>query len=181
MKKAFVAVVLLFSLCIVSTAGNLGTARGENDSESLNKYLAALKKDPWNQNLREKIINLVRQMNPKPEVPAEAVCSEVSGGSLFEAARAGRDFMGSAAEYEKALLIAPWRAADYCKSAVAYEKAGRYGLAVRNYKYYLLAAPNAPDSADIKSRIERLKAAGRSESKKAVTEILSGQNNGPAK
>ena len=52
-------------------------------------------------------------ITPKPSVPPEAIESEGAAEFAFKNAKSSADYAASARHYEKALLTAPWVAADY--------------------------------------------------------------------
>lgn len=55
-----------------------------------------------------------------------------------------------------ASLLAPCVASYYFNLGVAYDKGGRPRDAIRNFKLYLVAAPNADDARDVRKRIAGL-------------------------
>jgi tetratricopeptide (TPR) repeat protein len=79
----------------------------------------------------------------------------------FKNAKANSDFSDAAKQYEKALLLAPWLAADYFNGGVAHEKAGENKAAIASFSLYLLAAPNADDTLAVKKRIGGLQYAAQ--------------------
>jgi len=123
----------------------------------LKQFLADLQKTPANDALREKIIRLARVMNPLPAAPEEVAMHEGAAEYAFQHAKTPADFSDAAKEYEKALLIAPWLAANCFNCGVAYEQAGNPPEAIRTFSLYLLAAPEAKDVNDVRKRIGGLK------------------------
>jgi tetratricopeptide (TPR) repeat protein len=79
----------------------------------------------------------------------------------FKYAEVNSDYSDAAKQYEKALLLAPWLAADYFNCGVAHEKAGENQEAIRSFKFYLLAAPHADDVQTVKKRIGGLQYAAQ--------------------
>ena len=115
--------------------------------------LAELKKSPADEALREKIVKQALAMDPKPKVPDDVALHEGAAEYALKNAKSVADFADAAQEYEKALLIAPWLAADYLACGAAYEKEGEFAPAIRCFKFYLLAAPDAPDAYEMRKRI----------------------------
>ncbi|MHB8412238.1 MAG: hypothetical protein ACYDDI_09870 [Candidatus Acidiferrales bacterium] len=150
-----------------------GVARAQSPAQSpddqLTQMVAQLQKSTNDQALREKIINLVLTLNPKPATPDAATEAEGAAEYAFKNAKVNSDFSDAAKQYEKALLLAPWLAADYFNCGVAYEKAGEDTEAIHSFNLYLLAAPNANDAQAVKKRIGGLQYADqKAEDKQAV-------------
>jgi len=140
-------------------------AQAQTTNDTLNKYVSDLQKNPLDAALREKIIKLVLTMDPKPALPGEVAIHEGAAEYAFKSAKTNADFADAAQEYEKALLAAPWLAADYFNCGVAYEKAENFDAAIRNFNLYLTAAPDAQDATDVRKRIGGLKYAAEKEAK----------------
>ena len=111
--------------------------------------------------MREKIIALALTLNPKPATPTAVIQAEGAAEYAFKNAKANSDFSDAAKQYEKALLMAAWLAADYFNCGVAHEKAGENKEAIRNFNLYLLAAPNADDAQAVNKRIGGLQYAAQ--------------------
>ena len=75
------------------------------------------------------------------------------GRAAFKGAKEARDFQDAADEFKKALLYAPWLAEGYYNLGVIQDKAGHYDDAMKNLKFYLLAAPKAPDAEKVNELI----------------------------
>ena len=71
----------------------------------------------------------------------------------MESAQSKEDFKIAANLYQKASVLAPWKAEIYYNLALAQEKAGEPQAGVQSLKFYLLAAPNAADKAKVKEKI----------------------------
>jgi tetratricopeptide (TPR) repeat protein len=136
-------------------------ASTDNPSDQLQQLAAQLQKSPDDQALREKIIALALTLNPKPTTPDAATMAEGGAEYAFKDAKTTSDYSAAAKQYEKALLLAPWLADDYFNCGVAHEKAGENKDAIRNFKLYLLAAPNADNVQTIKKRIGGLQYAAQ--------------------
>ena len=124
--------------------------------QALTYYVEALKVDINNQKLREKIIKLVRKIQPPPALPDEARRFTVRGQTAIKEAKNISDYKEAILEFNKALRIAPWWADAYFNLAVAQEKAEQFAKAIRNLKLYLLAAPHAPDYQKVEDQIYAL-------------------------
>jgi tetratricopeptide (TPR) repeat protein len=128
---------------------------GQTDSsgDQLQQLITQLQQSPNDQALREKIIALALTMNPKPPTPIAATQAEGAAEYAFVHAQNNADYSDAAKQYEKALLLAPWLAADYFNCGVAQEKAGELKEAILSFNLYLLAAPNADDAQAVNKRI----------------------------
>ena len=149
------SVTLLFSNVAALALVSLSACAQDinNAPDSFQQTFADLQKNPGDDALREKIIKLALTLNPKPATPDDAITHEGAAEYAFKNAKANSDYSDAAKEYEKALLAAPWVAADYFNCGMAHEKAGENKDAIRNFNLYLLAAPNADDAVDVKKRI----------------------------
>ena len=146
-----------------------GVARAQSPDDQVTQLIAQLQKSPNDQALREKIINLALTLNPKPAIPIAVTRAEGAAEYAFKNAKSNSDYSDAAKQYEKALLLAPWLAADNFNCGVAHEKAGENTAAIRSFKLYLLAAPNADDVLAVNKRIGGLQYADqKAEDKQAV-------------
>jgi tetratricopeptide (TPR) repeat protein len=108
-------------------------------------------------------------MRPAPATPPEALEFEGAAEYAFKNAKSEADFVDAAQQYEKALLVAPWKAADYFNLGVAQEKARQLKPAIQSLELYLLALPNANDTEEVRKRIGGLRfAAARAERQDAL-------------
>jgi tetratricopeptide (TPR) repeat protein len=139
-------VLLLLAICI-------STAQAQTPQDTLNQYVAELKKNPGDAVLREKIIKFVQTMKPKPVMPEDAERYMARGAAAAKGATAGQDFRDAAAEFQKASLAAPWLPAAYYNLGVTQDKAGQYEEAIQNLKLYIIAAPDASDLKAVKNMI----------------------------
>ena len=149
MRKIFPAVLLIFMLSLVI----ISAAQAQSPQQTLNQYVSDLQKNPNDYALREKIIRHVQTMRPAPAVPEEAKRHLVRGKAAFNGAKEARDFQDAADEFKKALLYAPWLAEGYYNLGVIQDKAGHYDDAMKNLKFYLIAAPKAPDADKVKDLV----------------------------
>jgi len=158
MRKICFAALLPLMLVFVL----LSTVQAQSPQETLTQYISDLQKSPTDTALREKIIKHVQTMRPEPAIPAEIVKHEGAAEYAFKSAKNESDYLDSAKEYEKALLLAPWLATDYFNCGVAYEKAGQFKNAITQFNFYIMAAHDAPDANAVRKRIGGLEyAAGK--------------------
>jgi tetratricopeptide (TPR) repeat protein len=125
--------------------------------EQLRQYVMQLQADPADVALRTKIIRLALRLHPKPAIPNAVLEHEGAAAYAFKHAQSPADFTSAAAEYEKALLLAPWNARDYYNLGYCYEKATDQQKAIAEYRLYLLAAPHANDADEVTEKIVALK------------------------
>jgi len=126
--------------------------------ETLDQYMEDLKKSPGDNALREKIIKLALTMKPAPEVPETAERSIARGTAFAQKATDGAGHKKAISEFKSAANAAPWVALIYYNLGVVQEKAGLYAEALQNLKLYLVAAPEAKNSRDVKNKIYALEA-----------------------
>lgn len=139
-------VVLLLGLSV-------SISQAQSPQQTLNQYVADLQKAPNDYTLREKIIKHVQSMRPAPAVPEEAKRHLARGKAALRGAKEARDFQDAAEEFKKALLHAPWLAEAYYNLGVIQDKAGHYDDAMKNLRFYLIAAPKAPDAEKVKELV----------------------------
>ena len=149
-----IQVAVVLSVIIFSAASI--QSQPLNPQDTLNQYISELQKKPNNYALRARIINFVHEMKPAPAVPPEAEKFSSRAESIFKNAKSLADFEAAAREYEKALLLAPWVEDYYYNLGVIYEKAVKPQEAKSNFEYYLLAAPKARDTKDVRDHIAKL-------------------------
>jgi tetratricopeptide (TPR) repeat protein len=145
--------IVLVSLLTIVIVAVSHLAEAQTPQQSLNQYVADLQKNPGDYALREKIVKHVQMMKPAPAVSEEAKRHLVRGRAAFKGAKEARDFQDAAAEFSKALLHAPWLAEGYYNLGVIQDKAGQYDDAMKNLKFYLIAAPKAPDAEKVKELV----------------------------
>jgi tetratricopeptide (TPR) repeat protein len=94
--------------------------------------------------------------------PCAAVKREMTYGRVaLEDAKDKAGFLKSAALFETAARKAPECAQAFFNMGLVYEKAGEYGKALAAMTSYLRLAPNAPDKADVETKIFELEYRGR--------------------
>jgi len=100
--------------------------------------------------IHESIFGILR-MNPSLSgmLPEEARKHALRGEMLVKES----NFEQAAAEYTKAIRIAPYAARLYYNSALIYAELKKYSEAIRQMKTYLQAVPNAPDARAAKDEM----------------------------
>jgi tetratricopeptide (TPR) repeat protein len=151
-RKAQTTIVRTYLLLAVVLTG---TAMAQSTNDAFKQAVAQYQQSPTPANA-EAIIKLALGMKPAPAVPEEAEKFIARGQAAVESAKEPADFKAAAAEFEKAVLAAPWIANAYYNLGVVQDKAGDYAGAIRNLNLYLLAAPNADDARAVKSLIYKI-------------------------
>ena len=144
---------ILSAIFLLLFCASVSTAHAQTPQQALARYISDLQKSPNDYALRERIIKHVQTMKPAPAVPEEARRYLVRGKAAFKGTREVKDFNEAAEEFKKALLYAPWLAEGYYNLGIIQDKAGLYADAMQNLKFYLMAAPNAPDTEKVKDLI----------------------------
>jgi tetratricopeptide (TPR) repeat protein len=188
MRKYGLLALVGLTLVTLSLVAHFAAAQDSTNApaastrDRLQQLTAQLQQSPGDQALREKIIALALTLNPKPATPDGATMAEGAAEYVSKNAKTTSDYSDAAKQYEKALLLAPWLAADYFDCGVAHEKAGETNDAIRNFKLYLLAAPNADDAQAIKKRVGGLQYAAQKtedEANRAAREAVAKQAAAP--
>jgi hypothetical protein len=102
------------------------------------------------------MLEALREVKPAPAIPAEAERFDGRAQYAFKSATSEAEMLEAAREYLKAVEAAPWVADYYFNLCAILEKAKRPAEAMRACKFYLAAAPEAPDASDIRKRIAGL-------------------------
>jgi tetratricopeptide (TPR) repeat protein len=162
---ALAVLAALLSACALSPA-----VQAQSPQETLNQYTAALKDNPDDYELRDKIIRHVQTMEQPPAMPEEAVRHMARGAAASKGAKNQNDFKEAVKEFEKASLSAPWLANIYYSLGVAQDEAGMYADAIKSLNLYLQAAPDSPDVKELIYQIEyRQEKAAKDSAPKAIT------------
>jgi tetratricopeptide (TPR) repeat protein len=153
-------ITLFFALtCLLATPGLSAQSNRTNSSASritLNQYIEKLKKNPANNALRKKIFSLALTMKPAPTVPVKVERNMTRGAAFARKAAGASGYNKAIAEYEAATNSAPWLAIAYYNLGVLQEKVGYYTEAVRNFNWYLMAAPKAKNARAVKNTVYAL-------------------------
>jgi len=128
-------------------------ASAQTNREHLNQFLADLQRDPDNQSLREKIIKVVQELKPAPEIPEDARRHFVKATTIQKESKDAQALDLAINEYKQALLTAPWWAEAYYNLGVGSEQAGRFDTAIEALKLYLLTNPSATEARETQDRL----------------------------
>jgi tetratricopeptide (TPR) repeat protein len=148
--------LLIMSALFVPAFGAQSQKAG--GSEDLKQYVEELKKKPGDKALREKIIKIAVGMKPAPAMPEDAERSMARGAAFAKKASDSAGYKKAITEFEAATNAAPWLALAYYNLGVVQERAGLFNDAIQSLKFYLLAAPDAKNSRDVKNTIYALEA-----------------------
>lgn len=140
----------IFGLTLLVLAAS---AHAQSPREQLKQMVEQLQKTPTDHALREKIIKLAAGIKPAPAIPEEAEKRSVRGEYALKDAKSAQDFEGAAAEFLAASNLAAWVPAYYFNLGVVREKQGKLPDAKAAFSWYVLAAPNAADTAEVKKKI----------------------------
>lgn len=139
-------------------AGDLAEKNGHS-RQAIDHYLNALKDQHYTVEgdadfrLRQKIISIVHRLNVPPATPEQAERAMSVARAVQAEAKDGSGYNKAIRKYEEALQIAPWLADLYFNLGALCERNGNFNGAIRNFKLYLLAAPDAEDSQKVKDKI----------------------------
>lgn len=140
----------------LAQAGDRAEEAG-NFREAVKEYVAALQSAPEGttveQELREKIINLVSKLDPPPALPEAAERHMIRAATAAKIAKSDKDIRDAIAELEKALRLAPWLADGYYNVAILKERVSDYLGAIASLKLYLLTPRAAADAPDVRKKI----------------------------
>jgi len=131
----------------------LTQAQSQSPRETLKQYVADLQRDPDNQSLREKIIKVVQELKPVPEIPEDGRRHFVKATTIQKETKDAQALDLAIGEYKQALLTAPWWAEAYYNLGVASEEAGRFDTAIEALKLYLLTNPSATEAREAQDRL----------------------------
>jgi hypothetical protein len=149
---ASVLLVLLFAAVIAAMAQS-------DPQQTLSQYVSDLQKNPADTALREKIIALALSMNPPPVIPEAAREHYVTATTIVENGKSNDDFKQAEAQYQEALLPAPWWGGAYKKLAVTQKLLGEYDRAAASLNLYILTKP--ADARDAQDEIYKVRALGQ--------------------
>jgi tetratricopeptide (TPR) repeat protein len=128
-------------------------AQSQSPRETLKQYLADLQRDTDNHSLREKIIKVVQELKPPPEIPEDARRHFVKAATVQKESKDAQALDLAIGEYKQALLTAPRWAEAYYNLGVASEQAGRFDTAIDALKLYLLTNPSATEAREAQDRL----------------------------
>ncbi len=146
---------LLFLPLLVPMPAAFASKKAANH-EAFDRDVESLRSSPNDNALREKIIKTALGMKPAPAVPEEAERNMARGAAFAQKASDTAGYRKAITEFESASNAAPWLALAYYNLGVMQDKAGLYQDAIRSLKFYLMAAPNAKNSREVKNTIYAL-------------------------
>jgi tetratricopeptide (TPR) repeat protein len=121
------------------------------------RAVAGVKASPRNMALRERVIELSKQLRPAPAIPEEAKRRLEKGLGAVADAKLDEDYLVAAAEFEAASVAAPWWGDPYHHLGVVYEKAKQPAQALAALR---LALAVDPEDKDVKSLLARVEHGG---------------------
>ncbi len=145
--------IIIFILAILTS---MASVHAQSPREQFTQMVEQLQKTPTDNALREKIIKLAQEVKPAPTVPEEVERRMARGEAAFESAKDVSGYDNALREFQAATNAAPWYANAYFNLGVAQEKAGKAKAAIESFRFYLLAAPDGKDAAEVKKRIYKL-------------------------
>ncbi len=154
---------LLFSSLVISFLA-LQT-QAQTSQEILDQYISDLQKNPNDKALREKIIRMASELEPRPVIPDEAKRPFYKAATFFKEAQDPSGYDLAIRAYKDAIRIAPWWPEAYFNLGIAQEKAELFGEAVETLKLYLLTQPE--DAEDAEKKLYELEAKGELAAKAA--------------
>ncbi len=151
MKSTSSLLIVVFTFLVLAAGANAQSPR-----EQLQQMVEQLQKTPTDNALREKIIKLAAEIKPALALPEEAERRMARGEAAFERAKEPAEYANAVREFQAAATAAPWFATPYFNIGVAEEKADHPKEAMESFRWYLLAAPDAKDAAEVKKRLFKL-------------------------
>jgi tetratricopeptide (TPR) repeat protein len=106
--------------------------------------------------IARKTIEVARRLDPPPAVPEDARRHAAFASISVKEAKDASGYEKAIGEYLRAVCSAPLWADLYVNAALVYEQMGRYQNAHDFLSCYLLAAPEAPDAAQIRTKLYEL-------------------------
>ncbi len=162
--------IIIFILAILTS---MASAHAQSPREQLTQMVEQLQKTPTDNALREKIIRLAREVKPAPAMPEEVERRMARGEAAFESAKDVSGYDNALREFQAAANAAPWYANAYFNLGTAQEKGGKAKAAIESFRFYLLAAPDGKDAAEVKKRIYKLEYAAEQTAAQAAAEQVS--------
>ncbi len=129
--------------------------------EQLNQLVTQLQANAGDTVLRERIIQLAREIKPPPAVPEEARRHFVEGAAIARAAQNAAQQVLAVQSFQQALGVAPWWGDAWYNLAVAQELAGQIDPAQESLRLYILTNPGEKEAREAQDRIYTLNARKR--------------------
>ncbi|MCX5915975.1 MAG: hypothetical protein NTX30_04715 [Deltaproteobacteria bacterium] len=125
--------------------------------EAFQYYMTALNTgDSFQLPATEKIISLYQKLNPPPPLPEEALKYAAFASFAIKEAKDNKGYEKALSEYISAIRLAPWWSDLYLNTALLFEQLGDHQSAYAFLKIYFIAAPNAPDREQLKTKLYEL-------------------------
>ena len=128
--------------------------------DALDGYARALAKmpsgDEKEQRLMEKSIRAARSLDHG--IPDDARKHLVRAQAMLKNASSAQDYGLVTGEVDAALQVAPYWSTAFFNRGLLKEKRGDYDGAIRDLKFYLLAAPEASDAGAVRDKITGIEA-----------------------
>jgi ankyrin repeat protein len=149
-RTILLGLVLLPLFCATGLPARAQTA---NPQDTLNQYVADLKKDPENAALRAKTIAFAQTILPAPEIPEDARHHYIRGSVFAKEAKTDAEFASATQEYLQAIYIAPWWGNAYFGLAMVQKMSGQFDAATANLKLALQAKMEEKDVKEAQDQI----------------------------
>ncbi|MCF6179876.1 MAG: tetratricopeptide repeat protein [Geopsychrobacter sp.] len=104
----------------------------------------------------KKSIQIALQLDPLPAIPQEAVRHTARAEAYLKSATSNEEFEKALAEFDAALLLAPWWQDVWFNLGIAQKNAGDPGAAIRSLQMFLLAAPDDQAAPKVQREIYAL-------------------------
>jgi tetratricopeptide (TPR) repeat protein len=148
----------LVLVCAVPGFAAQGAKKSSPSSNALRQSIDELNNNPSDKALREKILRTAAGMKSLPALPEEVQRHMARGTAFAQKATDLAGYQRAIEEFEAAVNAAPWLPLAYFNLAVMQEKAGLFDDSIQNLKYYLIGAPDAKNSREVKNKIYALEA-----------------------
>lgn len=126
---------------------------GGKTNEAFQAYMDLLANGTTREGLLQRIIAVVKKMNPPPPVPKELRKQLVFAKTASDEAKDNAGYDRAIAEYRKAVKLAPWVADIYLNLALVQEKRRNYKNAVAGLQLFLDLSPNDPQRQLVQDKI----------------------------
>ena len=126
-------------------------------TEAFHHYMTAVNSgDSFQLATLEKIIVLYQKLDSPPPISEEARKHAAFASFAVKEAKDNNGYQRALAEYHRAIRLAPWWPDLYVNSALLFEQMGDYQAAFNLLKIYFVAAPDAPDREQMKTKLYEL-------------------------
>jgi len=126
-------------------------------TEAFHHYLTAVNSgDSFQLATLEKIIVLYQKLDSPPAISEEARKHAAFASFAVKEAKDSNGYQRALFEYHRAIRMAPWWPDLYVNAALLFEQMGDYQAAFDLLKIYFVAAPDAPDREQLKTKLYEL-------------------------